>query len=213
MGGALAVRESIAPPRGAFGSRGAGVSGFDRVRSVGRAESPFPGKPRGCRDFLVPRGIEVALHDRLEPLTRLRHRVVHAAAKLHFDVLQPRPHALTDGLALDGKEPLPGFPADVREPQKVERFRLTFPSMFPALFGVPPELDPARLVRMEFQAKLPQSFPEILQKAIRFRLVLETYDVIVRIPHDDDVSLCALLAPRIRPKIEDMVQIDIGQQR
>jgi hypothetical protein len=42
----------------------------------------------------------------------------------------------------------------VRETQKVERLRLAFPSSFPALFGIPPELDPARLVRVKFQSKL-----------------------------------------------------------
>lgn len=62
----------------------------------------------------------------------------------------------------------------MRESQKVERLWLTFPSSFPVLFGEPPELDPARLVWMEFQPKLPQPFPEILQEAICFRLVLSS---------------------------------------
>jgi hypothetical protein len=44
----------------------------------------------------------------------------------------------------------------------------------PALFGVSPELDPARFVWMEFQPKLPQPFPEVLQKTVRFPPVLET---------------------------------------
>jgi hypothetical protein len=62
----------------------------------------------------------------------------------------------------------------VRETQKVERLGLTFPSSFPALFGVPSELNPARFVGMEFQPKLPQPFPEVFQKAVRFHLVLKT---------------------------------------
>jgi hypothetical protein len=47
----------------------------------------------------------------------------------------------------------------VREAQKVERFRLTFSSSFPVLFGIPTELNPARLVGMEFQTKLSQPLP------------------------------------------------------
>jgi hypothetical protein len=62
----------------------------------------------------------------------------------------------------------------VRETQKVERLGLAFPSSFPALFGVSPELDPARFVWMEFQPKLPQPFPEVLQKTVRVRPALET---------------------------------------
>jgi hypothetical protein len=40
---------------------------------------------------------------------------------------------------------------DVHEAQKVERFRFAFPSSFPVLFAT--ELNPARLVGMEFQPK------------------------------------------------------------
>jgi hypothetical protein len=42
------------------------------------------------------------------------------------------------------------------------------------LFGKPPELDPARLVGMELQSKLSQSFSKVLQETIRFGLVLES---------------------------------------
>ena len=104
----------------------------------------------------------------------MRHRVVHTPAKLLLDLLQIRPHALAARLALHGEVPLPSRPADVRETQKVERLRLAFPSSYPALFGMAPEFDPARFVGVEFQAKLPQPFLEILQETVSFRLVLET---------------------------------------
>jgi hypothetical protein len=118
--------------------------------------------------------VEVAFDDGLEPLSGLRHRIMHALMELLLDCLQLRPHAFADSPALYGKVPVPVFPADVRETQKVERLRLTFPFSFPVLFGVAPELDPARFVWMKFQSKLPQSFPEIAQETVCFRLVLET---------------------------------------
>ena|SRR6516162_1784629 len=118
--------------------------------------------------------VEVASHDRLEPLARLRHRVVHTPAKLLLDLLQFRPHTLAARLALHGEVPLPSRPADVRETQKVERLRLAFPPSFPALFGIPPEFDPARLVGVELQTKLLQPSLETLQEMVCFRLVLET---------------------------------------
>jgi hypothetical protein len=62
----------------------------------------------------------------------------------------------------------------MREAKKVERFRFAFPSSFPVLFGKPAELNPARFVWMQFQPKLPQPFPEILQKTIRVCLMLES---------------------------------------
>jgi hypothetical protein len=42
------------------------------------------------------------------------------------------------------------------------------------LFGKSTELNPARFVGMEFQPKLPQPFPKILQKTICFGLMLES---------------------------------------
>src|SRR6516225_2301569 len=107
---------------------------------------------------------EVALHDRLEPFARFRHRFVPTPLELLLDLLQLPSQALGDRPALQGKVPLPVLPADMREAQKVERFRLPFSPVFPILFGVPPELDLARLVRMQCQPKLPQPLPEILQK-------------------------------------------------
>jgi hypothetical protein len=70
MSGPRAVWEAIGPPRDAFGSKGAGVSGCDPEASVARAESPFPERPQAVdipQDCVV---VEVALHDRLEPLAR-----------------------------------------------------------------------------------------------------------------------------------------------
>jgi len=84
---------------------------------------------------------------------------MHAPLELLLDLLQLRPHALADRLSPHRECPVSGLPADVREAQKVERLGLSFSSPFPARFGRPPELDPARLVGMQFQSKLPQPFP------------------------------------------------------
>jgi len=40
--------------------------------------------------------VEVALHDRLEPLTGLGHRIVHALAELLLNLSQLGSHALAD---------------------------------------------------------------------------------------------------------------------
>src|SRR5271157_1309242 len=92
--------------------------------------------------------VEVTLHDRLEPLAGERNRFMHAVAELLFDFLQFGPHPFAHCLALYHEVPVPVCPADVRESQKVERFRFAFPSLFPIRFGEAPELDPARLVRV-----------------------------------------------------------------
>jgi len=47
----------------------------------------------------------------------------------------------------------------VRESQKVEGSRPTEPALAAVLCRLLAELDEARFIRMEFQPKLPQSFP------------------------------------------------------
>jgi hypothetical protein len=92
--------------------------------------------------------VEVALHDRLEPLPGDSHRFVHALPKLLFSFCQLPPQAFAYRVALHRKVPVPVLPANVRESQKIERFRLPFSSPFPVLLGKPPELDPARFIRV-----------------------------------------------------------------
>jgi hypothetical protein len=99
---------------------------------------------------------------------------MHPSSELLLDLLQLRSHTFADRLSLHLERPVPGLPADVREAQKVERLGLAFSSPFPVRVGKPPELDPARLVGMEFQSKFPQPFPQILQESVRFGWVLES---------------------------------------
>lgn len=51
---------------------------------------------------------------------------------------------------------------------------------------------------MQFQPKLPQPSPEILQEAVRFRLRLESQHRVVGIAHDDHVSARVFPLPPAR---------------
>ena len=187
------------------------------LAALAQLSSPQPGQPvpKDPQAVEVSRYrviVEVALHDRPEPLAGVRNRSMPTLAELLLKFPQLPPQALADRFAFHGKLPPPVLPADVRETQKVERLRLTFSSSFPLELGKRPELDPARFVRMQFQSKLPQPFPEILQKAVGFRLRLEPEDRIIGIAHDDHVSSRVVFAPRLHPEVKDVMQIDICQQ-
>src|SRR5690242_14080743 len=62
--------------------------------------------------------VEVASHDRLEPLSRFRHRVMPPPCQFLLQLLQLDSHAFGYGLALHGKGALPVLPTDVSETQK-----------------------------------------------------------------------------------------------
>src|SRR5215471_9226285 len=59
--------------------------------------------------------VEVALHDRLEPSPRLRHRIMHAPMELLLNLPQFGSHALADRHASHGEAPQTILPAHVRE--------------------------------------------------------------------------------------------------
>ena len=98
--------------------------------------------------------VEVTLHDRFEPCPGLRNGIVHTLAELLLNLLQFCPHALANRHAPHGERPFPVLSTDVRKTQKVERLRFSFSPLLPVSFGIPPELDPARLVWVEFQPEL-----------------------------------------------------------
>ena len=54
----------------------------------------------------------------------------------------------------------------MRESQKIERLGLPFSSLIPVVLGKPPELNPARLVWVQFQSELTQPFPKLHQEAV-----------------------------------------------
>jgi hypothetical protein len=57
--------------------------------------------------------VEVALHDRIEPSTRLGHGIAHTPVELLLDHSQFGPHALADRRSSHGESPDPVFPTNI----------------------------------------------------------------------------------------------------
>ena len=113
--------------------------------------------------------VEVALHDRPQPLPRLRNRIVPALPQLLPDFLQFRAHPLAYRLPPHGEVPgCPGPPTPMGESQKIERLRLPSPSPLPVAVCEPPELNHSGLLRVEFQSDLPQLLLQFPAQAFRF---------------------------------------------
>jgi hypothetical protein len=66
---------------------------------------------------------------------------------------------------------------------------------------------------MKFQRKAPHSFTELLLEPTRILLVLKTYNDVIGVSHDDNVSVRMPLPPLLYPQIEDVVQVHVGEQR
>src|SRR6202789_2226642 len=113
---------------------------------------------------------------------------MHAHLELLLDLLQLLSHALADRHAPHCIRPVPVLPADMREAKEVEGLRLAFPSSFLVLFGIPPELDPTRLIRVQLQSELPQPFSQVLAKTVCVGPPLEAEDDVIRVTDNDHVA-------------------------
>jgi hypothetical protein len=101
----------------------------------------------------------------------------------------------------------------VREAQKVEGLRATLPGSCSARGGEPPELDQPGLALVHWQPELLQPLGQCREELLSIRFVLTADRQIVRISTDDDLTGRAMSAPVVDPKIDDIVEEDVGEER
>ena len=111
------------------------------------------------------------------------------------------------------KLPVPRLPAAVREAEKVEGFRfpVATPSSVPT--SIPAKFDEPRFVGMQRQAEPRETLAQFGEEAFRFPSMLESHDEIIRKTDDDHIAARLRPTPSLDPEVEDVVQVDVGEQR
>jgi hypothetical protein len=94
---------------------------------------------------------------------------------------------------------------------KVSGFPLAAPS--PSLDRKAAELDKARLIGVQLQAKLRQSLAKFHQELLGVRLVLKPSDDVVGVTHEDDISPSGSLTPVLSPQVEGVVEVDLAPNK
>src|SRR6266511_1772908 len=136
-----------------------------------------------------------------------------APQALVFDLGQLGPHPLRDGLALQPEAPGLRLPAIMREAEEVERLGLADASRLAGPGGVAPELDEPRLVGMQFQTELRQPLAKVGEEPPSVTLMFEPGDKVISEAHDDHVTVGVATSPLPGPPVEDVVEVDVGEQR
>ena len=134
-------------------------------------------------------------------------------AKGFLDPLQGAGHPLHNRLASQLEVPPFGLHAVVREAQKVEGLRSPQPSYPTAPIGEPSELDEPGLVGVQAQFKASEALLYGIQEVLRVPLMLKTHHNIIGVPHDDGIAFDLVATPLLEPEIEDVVQVDVRQDR
>src|SRR5277367_1451591 len=156
-------------------------------------------------------GVE-AHHDPAQPRSLLIDCLMHPSAQRLLDHLQSDAHPVSARLPLELEASPPAVPAYVGESKKVERLRFAETTRPPVLGRMASELDEPCLPRVQRQGKLCQTRPHVLPEPLGVGLMLEANDDVVSVAHHDDVAMGMAFPPLICPQIEDVMQVDVGQE-
>src|SRR6202023_4312743 len=100
----------------------------------------------------------------------------------------------------------------MREAEEVESFGLPRSQFLTLLGRMTTEADQPGFRRVQCQFELPHSFLQVMQESLRFMLVLEADNGVIRVTDYDHVA-GRLAAPAVGPKIVHVVQVDVRQDR
>src|SRR4029077_11417418 len=167
-------------------------------------------RPAIGRDRVVG---EVASHDLPQPFPLLWNRLMHSTQKLRLNVPQLSSHAVASGLPLKLEVAAARSTTDEGEAQEREGFRLSKPAPLAIVRSKAAELNQASLVRVERQCKFPKPGMHRIKEATCVALMLKADHQIVGVSHDDHVAPGLLPSPALSPKVEAVMQVDIGEDR
>ena len=99
----------------------------------------------------------------------------------------------------------------MREPEKVERFRLALAPGCPVADGEPPELDQPGLARVQFQPELREPLAQPGQKLLSVSTMPEPDDEVIRPAHDDHITARLPVSPPVGPQVQDVMQVHVSE--
>src|SRR5437879_6488799 len=136
-----------------------------------------------------------------QPLPHFFERIMHAFPQFQANRLELRLHPPTDCLPYHHEPSSSGLPANMREAQKVEGFRLPFAPLLPVLGRKASKLQESRFLRVEFQIELLHPRLQFSQEPLGLRLVLESQHHVIGIAHRYHLATGDLPLPGLNPFI------------
>ncbi len=133
-----------------------------------------------------------------------------APSQTVFDGFQSCRHPIPAGLSYQHEPAVAIFPADVREPEEVERFWFAFSLM--ARFSAAKRPNSIRRV-FSGESELPQSALHGYTEAPGIVSFVEPDDDVIGVSDHYHIACGIATSPLMRPQIEDVVEVYVCQQR
>src|SRR5258706_4375228 len=154
---------------------------------------------------------DVSTHHRLQPLAYCGDGFMHPSLKFGFHLVQFRLQPFADRLPQHREPSMSSLlHTDMCEAKKVERLRFPFSTPLPLVDRIRTKLQKSRLLGMQFQVELSHSFRKFRAELIGIRFAVESHHDVIRAAHDDDITVCPLLTPRLDPQVEYVMKIDVA---
>jgi hypothetical protein len=157
--------------------------------------------------------VEVAFDDLRQPFSLHGYRLVHPLSQLLFDGFQLRPHAVLPGFT-QHKELAPTRLAAVKsEAQEAEGLRFAQPAPLAIDRREAAKLNQSGLFRMKRQREAFEPLAHHIEESPGIHLALKTNDDVVGVSHNNHVARGLVPSPALGPQVENVVQVDVGEQR
>jgi hypothetical protein len=147
-----------------------------------------------------------------QPCSDLCEWLVHPKAQRLLKLLQLCSHPRISRFSPDYEQATWGLPTHMGKSQKRERLGFSLSSRAPVLGGEPPELQQPRFLRMEFQPESSQALLKLPQEALGVLAVLKTNHQIISVTDRYHLPAGDLPPPSLYPKIENVMQVHVGEQ-
>ena len=148
-----------------------------------------------------------------QPSALGRYGVVHADTYLRFDLLKRCPHAVAPSFALKLEGSTPRLTADEDNAQEGKGFWLAQAKPLSPRRRKAAELQQPGLVPVKLERELLEPLSHRVPESPRINFVLEADHDVIGITHDDDIAVGFAPSPLHGPEVEDVVKVDVCQQR
>ena len=143
----------------------------------------------------------------------VRYWVVHTLLHLQPQFLKLADHPRPLRLALYHEPALSGHPAIKGEAEKGKGLRSALTPARPVRRSKPAELDQAGLAFVKAEPELGETFAESLQQSFCVASISAEQDIVIGESNETDVPSRLSPLPLLYPKIETVMQIDVGENR
>jgi len=156
---------------------------------------------------------EVSRDHTPQPPALGRYGIAHAGTQLRFDFLKCCSHTVAPSLTLKLEGSTPGLATDEDKAQESKGFRLAHTKPLSSRRRKAAKLQQPGLAPVKLKRKLLEPLSHRVPESPRISFVLKADHDVIGVAHGDDIAGGFTSLPLRGPEVEEVVKVDVCQQR